>query len=172
MDYRALALDRVTWVDSKVWYGGAGKVVFQTPLAACTIGPNAKWGPHAYTLDLRFQHAGFKAFVRALQQTVPHSIVGTLRASEAIEWDGRMRLATFGETTWFAADGTHTPDPPDQMETCMCVLQLVGLWMSHASGTWGLKWRVPECKASSRELEDVPLFRDDDGEEVLLFRDA
>lgn len=154
MDYRGLSLDRVTWVDSKVWYGGAGKVMFQTPLAACTIRPNPKWGPHAYTMDLQFQHTGFGDFLNRLQQTVPCSTVGALRASEVIEWDGRMRLATFGETTWFDADGTHVSEPPMQAETCMCLLHLVGLWISHTSGTWGLKWRVLECKTSSRELTD------------------
>lgn len=151
MDYRNLSLDRLTWVAGKAWYGGAGKLVFQTPPAACKINPLPKFGPHAHSLGLTFGSEKFQTFIQSVQHTaeLQERTVRGLEVAPSMSWSGSMWLSSFGDTKWFDEGGHHVETPVSGMNRCACVLQLTGVWLSHANGTWGLKWRVLECKALS-----------------------
>lgn len=177
MDYRNVNVDRVGWVNGKAFYGGAGKVMVQTPTASCRIAPLASFGPHAHNISLKCtgsRTAGFREFIAALErsaETKDHGVIRGLRLTACVGWDDTMKCSSFGDTLWFDTDGAVVSGPTPDWRACACLLQLTGLWISSRGGSWGLKWRVLECK----KMEDVPTdeaewaFREAD--EPLLFRD-
>jgi len=174
-------LERVGWVNGRAYYGGAGKVMVQTPTAPCQIAPTPAFGPHARSISLKYataRTAGFREFVAALEQAAEENDARTVhgrRLAESVDWDGTFRVSTFGETVWFDADGRHVEGPSSEWNACACLLQLMGVWIS-SRGSWGLKWRVLECKEMPLPVGEASacLFRDDfvvGGGSSPLFRD-
>lgn len=158
MDYRSLSLDRIGWVDGKAWYGGAGKIIFQTPTCRCVVAPLRKFGPHARTISLMMEeHTDFRQFLERLQDL---AAAGNARLVQGLDivptasFDGQVRLSSFGDAQWFGLHGEYLEDPFVGSTACACLLQLTGIWLSHDRGSWGLKWRVLECKEMVKTEED------------------
>lgn len=164
MDYRAIALERVKFINGKACYGGGGKVRCQTPPARVeSIGPVPKFGPHAVGMTLTFRSAGFRAWMEGLAALAAEDpVTKGLRMMELTRWDGclEMRVTTFGETLWFDPAGKHLDAPSMSMSACACLIDVQGVWVSRGSGTWGVKWRVLECKEGVTTTDDGFAFRD------------
>ena len=148
MDYRGISPARLTWCESKVWYG-AGKLQFQTPPAAYTVTISHRIGVGGRDVVLRGFSQSFRSFLHSIEasaHTQLHRDLAGLQLRECISWSGEMRLTLYeNETMWFQEDGdlyAHTPS--EQEGVCACIVEIVGLWKSAAS--WGLKIVLREMK--------------------------
>jgi autotransporter translocation and assembly factor TamB len=150
MDYRHIAVHRITWSAKKAIYG-AGKLLVQTPPARYLSVASPKFGPGCRDVELSGLSPGFQQFLRDMEASAAESLADELAGLthfEAVTWDGRLRLSAFdADTVWFDRDGAvveHGAPLEPRQGVCACLLRVTGVWTSARS--WGLKMAVLEIK--------------------------
>lgn len=150
MDYRHIAVHRITWSARKAIYG-AGKLLVQTTPARYSSVASHKFGPGCRDVELQGLSPGFQQWMRDMEASAAQGMQADLAGLthfEAVTWDGRLRLSAFdADTTWFDRDGAVVEHgaPLDAREgVCACLLRVTGVWTSPRS--WGLKIAVLEMK--------------------------
>jgi hypothetical protein len=178
MDYRLIAVSRISWCALKACYG-AGKVQFQTPPATYCSRASSRLGPGARDLVLHHLSSGFRQFIQDIETSAEGVLGNDLAGRQlisAVTWDGEMRLTLFEkDTLFFDRDGELTQDIGEK-GTCACLVSLIGIWTSARS--WGLKFAIKEMKEVEASKVSGPktawAFREDVSSPPVsdwLFRD-
>lgn len=146
MDYKLLALERVSWTANacKVSYGG-GKFAFQTPVATAKITPFHKF-PGAINIGMDCRHFPhhFNHFIRSIEGSATDAFPELEHLEPMRSHFGK--LTAFSNAHVFDHCGSLVPAPEllEGYYTIACIVQLDGTWATDSK--WGLKFKVLQVK--------------------------
>lgn len=163
-DFRTICLDSLGWFPCNKKLVPVTPVRFQVPPSACCV----SLLPGRYNIKLSLAgHALHEAFVAFMVQLDKHALQNAKPNNPNLKWYSCTNASTLvpvlslsafdGSTRWFDADGRPALSPTN-FESCSCLLELTGAWMSETH--WGLRLSVLEVKHVPRSLEPF-MFIDD-----------
>jgi len=180
MDYRAVNLDTLVWAptrkvlcahDSCVVTGvkctSLPAPMIQTPTGRCSVTPNADYRfPGGHVLRMRVPHE-FAVWISqvedCIRRCVPELSNFTCRPCTS-GIPAEMRFSIFIEDDIACYDDAGQ-EMRDDGALIACdgglvalLIALEGCWVSHASASWGVKWRIVQIKQMAGALPSESLF--------------